>query len=324
MRRTTRRCRTCWASRWCWSPSDDALLSLYGLRMVTVLAAGAVCVLAAHLAARRFHGGQAVRAALGAGLAVALLPAIADSGGRFNTDIFAALAVLVVVLALLRWVEHRSAARAWQVGGALALAALTRETTLVVVVPLVVAGVALARRRELRLGDLARELVPPALAITAWELHLQASTGRYNGAGAFVDQYGRQFPTLGFGDVISGLLSRGYLPVRPLGPPGRHHPAGVRDARGRARAGRSGRAPGRGGDRRRHARAAAVGDGGVVVHRAQHRIGPPAAAVVPGGDRHGHRRVGQHPARAATYLPALATLLMATWFMVAELWPTYR
>jgi hypothetical protein len=38
---------------------DIALLSLYGLRMLTVVAAATVCVLAAHLAARRFHGAQA-------------------------------------------------------------------------------------------------------------------------------------------------------------------------------------------------------------------------------------------------------------------------
>ncbi len=60
---------------------------------------------------------------------------------------------------------------------------------------------------------------PRAGRSRAWELHLQASTGRYNGAGAFVDQYGRQFPTLGFGDVISGLLSRGYLPYGHWGLP---------------------------------------------------------------------------------------------------------
>jgi 4-amino-4-deoxy-L-arabinose transferase-like glycosyltransferase len=303
---------------------DEALLSLYGLRMVTVLAAGAVCVLAAHLAARRFHGGQAVRAALGAGLAVALLPAIADSGGRFNTDIFAALAVLVVVLALLRWVEHPTAGRAWQVGAALALAALTRETTLVVVVPLVVAGVALARRRELRLGDLARALVPPALAITAWELHLQVSTGRYNGAGAFVDQYGRQFPTLGFGDVISGLLSRGYLPYGHWGLPAAITLlVFVMLVAGLVLADRVGR-------RVEAVTAAAmlvlqllvmVASSSTGLNTASARLLLPSYPVVIAMATAGWASIRP---RAATYLPALATLLMASWFMVAELWPTYR
>lgn len=303
---------------------DLALLSLYGLRALTVLAAATVCVLAAHLAARRFHGAQAVRATLGAGIAVALLPAIADSGGRVNTDIFAALAVLVVVLALLRWVEQPTPMHAWQVGAALALAALTRETTVVVVVPLAVAAVTLARRRELRLGDLARALVPPALALGAWELHLQLSAGRFNGAGAFVDQHGRQFPTLGFGDVISGLLSRGYLPYGHWG-----LPAAITLlvflmlVAGLVLADRVGR-------RVEAATAAAmlvlqllimVGSSATGLNTASARLLLPSYPVVFAMAAAGWASIRP---RAAAYLPALATLLMATWFMVAELWPTYR
>ncbi len=303
---------------------DLARLSLYGLRMLTVLAAATVCVLAAHLAARRFHGAQAVRAALGAGLAVALLPAIADSGGRFNTDVFAALAVLIVVLALLRWVERPMSTRAWQVGAALALAALTRETTLVVVVPLAVAAVALARRRELRLGELARALALPALALGAWELHLQLSTGRFNGAGAFVDQHGRQFPTLGFGDVISGLLSRGYLPYGHWGLPSAITLlVFVMLVAGLVLADRVGR-------RVEAITAAAmlvlqllimVGSSATGLNTASARLLLPSYPVVIAMATAGWASIRP---RAAAYLPALVTLLMAGWFMAAELWPTYR
>ena len=49
-------------------------------------------------------------------------------------------------------------------------------------------------------------------------------------------------------------------------------------------------------DRGGHARAAAPGHGGLVGDRAQHRVGPAAAAVLPGRDRHGHGRLGRHPA----------------------------
>jgi len=302
----------------------QALLSLYGLRMLTVLAAACVCTLAAHLAARRFHGGRAVRAALGAGLAVALLPAIADSGGRFNTDIFAALAVLIAVLTLLRWVERPGSTRAWQVGAALALAALTRETTVVVVAPLVVAGVVVARRRQLRLGELARMLAPPALAVGAWELHLQTSIGRFNGAGAFVDRFGRQFPALGFGDVISGLLSRGYLPYGHWGLPAVITVlVFVMLVAGLVLADRVGR--------RVEALTAAamlvlqllvmVGSSSTGLNTASARLLLPSYPVVIAMATAGWASIRP---RVAAYLPALATLVMASWFMVAELWPTYR
>ncbi|MGZ4681424.1 MAG: glycosyltransferase family 39 protein [Acidimicrobiales bacterium] len=303
---------------------DQALLSVYGLRLLTVLVAAATCALTGHLASRRFRGAQAVRAALGAGLAVALLPAIADSGGRFNTDIFAALAVLIVVLALLRWTERTTSARAWQVGAALALAALTRETTLVVVVPLVVAGVAVARRGELRVGSVARGLVPPALALGAWELHLQSSTGRYNGAGAFIDQYGRQFPTLGVGDVARGLLSRGLLPYGTWALPAVITVlVALLLAGGLVLAARSGR--------RVEALTAAamltlqllimVGSAATGLNTASARLLLPSYPVVIAMATVGW--AGVRP-RTAAYLPALATLLMAGWFLVAELWPTYR
>ncbi len=301
-----------------------ALLSLYGLRLVAAVVAATVCTLAAHLASRGFRGGRAVRAALGAGLAVALLPAIAESGGRFNTDVFAALAVLVVVLALLRWTEQPTTTRAWQVGTALALAALTRETTVVVVVPLVVAAIVMARRGELRLGALARMLVPPAVALGVWELYLQVSLGRFNGAGAFIDRHGRQFPTLGLGDVIRGLLSRGYLPYGNWG-----LPAAVTLlvfgmlVSGLVLAARAGQ--------RVEAITAAVmlvlqlaimvGSSATGLNTASARLLLPSYPVVIAMATVGWVGVRQ---RAAAYLPALATLLMAGWFLIAELWPTYH
>jgi len=52
----------------------------------------------------------------------------------------------------------------------------------------------------------------------------------FNGAGAFVDRHGRQFPKLGLGDVIRGLLSRGYLPYGNWGLPAACHPARLRHA----------------------------------------------------------------------------------------------
>jgi 4-amino-4-deoxy-L-arabinose transferase-like glycosyltransferase len=303
---------------------DEALLTLYGLRGLTVLVAAAVSTLAAHLASRRFHGGQAVRAALGAGLAVALLPAIAESGGRFNTDIFAALAVLVVVLALLRWTERPDTPRAWQVGAALAIAALTRETTIVVLVPLAVAVAVVARRGQLRIGALVRIVAPPVVALGAWELHLQASTGRFNGAGAFIDHHGRQFPTLGPGDVIRGLLSRGYLPYGHWGLPAVVTLlVFVMLVGGLVLAGRAGR--------RVEAVTAAgmlllqllvmVGSSATGLNTASARLLLPSYPVVIAMATVGWAGIRS---RVAAYLPALTILLMAGWFLVAELWPTYR
>jgi hypothetical protein len=303
---------------------DRALDSLYGLRLLTAVAAGAVCVLTAHLAARPFRGGPGVRAALGAGLAVGLLPAMAEAGGRFNADVFAAVAVLVVVLAVLRWTEAPTAERAWQVGAALAVAALTRETTVVVVVPLVVAGVLVARRGQLRAADLARALVPPAVASGLWEWHVWASTGRLNGAGAFLDLHGRQFPTLGLGDVAESLLSKGLLPYGRWG-----LPATVTllvtllVVAGLVLAARTG-----------HRVAALTAAAMFVVqltimvassttglNTASARLLLPSYPVVVAMATVGWST--QRP-RALAFVPTAATLLLAGWFLHTELWPAYR
>jgi hypothetical protein len=303
---------------------DRALDSLHGLRLLTAVVAGAVCALTAHLASRRFTGGQAVRAALAAGLAVGLLPAIAEAGGRFNADIFAALAVLVVVLTIVGWTEEPTSARAWAVGAALAAAALTRETTVVVLVPLVVAGVVVARRGELRIGAVVRVLVPPAIALGLWEWHLQSSTGRLNGAGAFIDLHGRQFPTLGIGDVAESLLSKGLLPYGHWG-----LPAGVTllvtllIVGGLVLAARSGH--------RVEALTATamfvlqfmimVGSSATGLNTASARLLLPSYPVVIAMATVGWAT--ERP-RAVVYLPTLATLLLGGWFLTAELWPTYR
>jgi 4-amino-4-deoxy-L-arabinose transferase-like glycosyltransferase len=303
---------------------DRALDSLYGLRLLTAVAAGAVGVLAAHLASRRFRGSQAVRAALAAGLAVGLLPAIAEAGGRFNADIFAALAVLVVVLTLLRWSERPTSVRAWQVGAALAAAVLTRETTVIVVIPLVLAGIVVARRGELRIAAVARVLGPPAVALALWEWHLQISTGRLNGAGAFIDLHGRQFPTLGVGPVAESLLSTGLLPYGHWG-----LPAVVTVLVTLLVVGGLVLAA-RGGQRLEALTATAmfllqftimVGSSATGLNTASARLLLPSYPVVIAMATVGW--ASERP-RALVYVPAAATLLLAGWFLTAELWPAYR
>ena len=119
---------------------DDATTTLYALRMVMVVVAGVICVLTAVLAARwQGPGPRQSAVALGAGLAMAALPALAEAGGRVNTDLLATALVLVATLVILRWMDDPTPGRAWAVGGLTAAAFLTRETTVVLVVPLVIA-----------------------------------------------------------------------------------------------------------------------------------------------------------------------------------------
>src|SRR6185436_16815233 len=123
--------------------ADFELYALRGLMAVTL---GIACALTGLLAARLVGGvgttdpaairwtGPARRAALGAGIVMAALPVVGDAAGRVNTDLVAMVAVLAVVFAVLRWHAAPRPGNALVVGVALAVAASTRETTIVVLV----------------------------------------------------------------------------------------------------------------------------------------------------------------------------------------------
>jgi hypothetical protein len=143
-----------------------------------------------------------------AGLAVALVPAVADAGGRVEADLVAAVAVAVGVLVLWRWAARPRAATASTAGAVLAVAFLTRETTVVLAVPLVAAVVDVARRGLLRAADLARLTVPGALALAAVLAVSHHATGSVDGAGAFHDRYGAPFDPPPVADAAADLVRR--------------------------------------------------------------------------------------------------------------------
>lgn len=192
---------------------DRALVVMYALRGVTVVAAGVTCALTALLAwtwcaDRR----RRVAAAVAAGTAAALLPAVADSGGRVNGDIFAALAVVAGTLLVQRWLDRPSAGRAWAVGGLLAVGALTRETAVVLCVPVVAAGVVAARRGTLRLGDAGRALGPPLVVGAVWFGWHAHTSGHLIPADAVRARHGVHHPYLGFADWVGDLNDRAFVP----------------------------------------------------------------------------------------------------------------
>jgi hypothetical protein len=152
-------------------------------------------------AAPRFGDQRAVAIALAAGLAMAALPALADSGGRVNADIFATLIVVVGCRVLLRWVDQPTPRVSWWLGALLAVAALTRETALVLAIPVIVATASLLRSRRLDGGIVARSLVPPLVASFAWIGYQWRTSGHLDGSRAFLETYG---------DVLS------QPPPRPL------------------------------------------------------------------------------------------------------------
>jgi 4-amino-4-deoxy-L-arabinose transferase-like glycosyltransferase len=193
---------------------ERALVLMYILRGVNAAVAGAVSVMTVLLALNWCRGPRRRRMAVAgaAGLAVALLPAVADSGGRVNTDSFAALFVVGGVLLLDRWLDRPTRARAWAVGGVLAAAVLSRETTVVLAVPVAINGIVAFRRGQLSAGDTARALAPPALALTAWLAHIQRSTGYLDPSDAFRDRFGAPHPYPGSGDFLHDLAERAVLP----------------------------------------------------------------------------------------------------------------
>lgn len=128
--------------------------------------------------------------ALAAGVAIAALPALADSGGRVNTDIFAALIVVVGCRAVLRWVDRPTAGRSWALGIVLAVAVVTRETALVLAVPVIVAVAHLVRGQRLDRGSALRALAPPVAATVAWVGFQWQRSGFFDGSRSFLATYG--------------------------------------------------------------------------------------------------------------------------------------
>ncbi|HET6953907.1 MAG TPA: hypothetical protein VFI47_26315 [Acidimicrobiales bacterium] len=192
---------------------DRALVVMYALRGVTVVAAGLTGALTALLAWTWCRDPRRrLPAAVAAGTAAALLPAMADSGGRVNGDIFAALAVVAGMLLVQRWLDRPTAGRAWAVGGLLAAAALTRETAFVLGVPVAAAGVVAARRGTLRVGDVGRALGPPLVAVAAWLGYHWRESGYLDPADAVRARHGSHHPYLGFADWVGDLNDRAFVP----------------------------------------------------------------------------------------------------------------
>lgn len=132
---------------------------------------------------------SATALALAAGVAMAALPALADSGGRVNTDIFAALIVVVGCRAVLRWIDEPTGGRSWVLGVVLAAAVLTRETALVLAVPMIVAVAHLVRRRQLDRGAALRVFAPPVAATVAWVGYQWQRSGHLDGSRSFLATY---------------------------------------------------------------------------------------------------------------------------------------
>lgn len=192
---------------------DHALVVMYVLRVVSAAAAGLTCVVTALLAWRWAPPGPArPTVALAAGLAAGLLPAMADSGGRVNLDIWATLVVATGTLLLVWWLDRPSAARAWAVGAVVLAGALTRETAVVLCVPLLVVGVVAARRGALRLADVARAVVPAAVGLATWLAYHWQSTGHLDPADALRELHGAHHPYMGLRDFVADMGDRAILP----------------------------------------------------------------------------------------------------------------
>jgi hypothetical protein len=148
-----------------------------------------------------------------AGVGAAALPALADSGGRVDIDGIAALLVVGGTLLVGRWLESPSAGRAWAVGAVLAAAVLTRETALVLVVPVAAAAVVAGRRGTLRPGrDGTRALAPPALAFAAWTAFYRWSTGYLDPSEHIRDRHGAHHPFPGTVDFLRAVGDRALVP----------------------------------------------------------------------------------------------------------------
>jgi hypothetical protein len=189
---------------------ERALLALYLLRVVSVLAAGAVAVGAALLAVdvarvlrgRRVEETRWNAVALAAGVTMAALPALADSGGRVDTDIYAALVVVIGCRTTIRWAERPDNRTSWALGIILAIAVLTRETAFVLAIPVIVATARLLRSRRLDAGAVARALVLPLVASTGWIAYHWRVSGYVDGSRSFLATYG---------DVVSQPAPRPIL-----------------------------------------------------------------------------------------------------------------
>ena len=196
---------------------ERALLTLYLLRFTSALAAGLVAVTTALLAvdlARLLRRDPSTRAevaasgdatgghtspsgdrwptaiALAAGIAIAALPALADSGGRVDTDIYATLIVVISTRLAIRWAGRPDPATSWLLGAVLAIAVLTRETALVAAIPVIVATASLVRAKLLDLPTAGRALAPPLVASFAWIGFQWNRSGYLDGSRAFLEEYG--------------------------------------------------------------------------------------------------------------------------------------
>jgi hypothetical protein len=172
-----------------------SLVALYLLRGVSAVTAGAVALVTSQLAAdlarrtgRPHRWTVAVAAA--AGVTMAALPALADSGGRVNADIYAALLVVLGCRLVLRWVDRPDLATSWWLGALLAVAVLTRETAVVLAIPVIVATAVLLRTDRLDRGIVARALAPPLVASAAWIGWQWVTSGYADGSRAFLERYG--------------------------------------------------------------------------------------------------------------------------------------
>lgn len=194
-----------------WVVGDRALVLMYALRMVSGVLAGTACALTAWVA-WRWAPTSPRTAALVGGLALAGLPALADSGGRHNADLAAAAAVLGVALACDAWARAPGRGRAAVVASLLAAAVLTRETALVAIVPIAVAATSLHRRGQLRAAQLVGIVSAGAAALVATLAIVRAATGSVDGSRAFLDRYGVPYPDLGVLDVARALARHALLP----------------------------------------------------------------------------------------------------------------
>ena len=127
---------------------------------------------------------------MAAGVGIAALPALADSGGRVDTDIYAALVVVFGCRAAIRWARDADDRSSWWLGVALAAAVLTRETALVLAIPAIVATAKLVRSGRLDIRAAVRVFAPPVVASAAWILYQWNQSGYLDGSRWFLETYG--------------------------------------------------------------------------------------------------------------------------------------
>ena len=161
----------------------DAGRALWWLRALSVLFAGAVAALVVLVAWEAIGAPEhpSWMVATG-GVFVALLPSLAQAGGRASNDVAVAAAVLATVAAALAWVRIGTTKLGLLTGVVAAAACLTKASGLVAIPVVLFAAIA---GRKLWPAVLA--LTPPVAAVVVWAAITWTHYGVFEGSRAFIE-----------------------------------------------------------------------------------------------------------------------------------------